>query len=142
MLCLVLYCLLKKGNGIIELILEPDEIKHLFKKCHEILDSGIDLHVLCLKLLLISIVTPVDNLNENSLIEYLMNENFFDSLIKLVQTNSTKTQEANDVVLVIILLANFRKNEGRNPYIVQLSIFANESALISFAEIINSKLLE
>lgn len=142
-LCLISYCLLKKG-GVIENILDHEELKTLFKKCHDILDNEIlDMHDLCLKLLLIFIVTPSDNLNENLLIEYLMNENIFESLIKLVQIHSTKKSDiGTDVVLIIILLANYRKNECRNPYIVQLSIFANEAALISFAEIINNKLLE
>lgn len=138
-----MYCLLRKGNRTVENILDHEELKLLFKKCHQILDSELmDVHeVCCLKLLLI-ILTGVDTLNENLLIEYLMIENFFDSLIKLVQTKTSSSEIGNDVVLIIILLANYRKNECTNPYIVQLSIFANETALNSFASIINNKLVE
>lgn len=126
--------------------------KVLFNSCQTILKSEIlNSQDICLKLLLI-ILTGVDNLNDNLLIEYLMHENgLFDALIQLVQChrlnnsadNSTKANDmGNDVVLILVLLANYRKNESTNPYIVQLSIFAEESALNAFGSIINNKLVE
>jgi hypothetical protein len=47
----------------------------------------------------------------------------------------------NDVTMTMILLANYRKNES-TTFKVQLSIFANESALNAFGGIINNKLVE
>lgn len=153
MLCLVFYCLMRKSNGLIQSILDDDDLKLLFKNCRKVLENEIfGSQDVCLKLLLI-ILTGVDSLNENSLIEYLMADNLFDALIHLVQlhrltsSNNDEHQSkgsdmGNDVVLTIVLLTNYRKNESTNPFQVQLSIFANEIALNSFGSIINNKLVE
>lgn len=145
------YCLLRKSNGLIQTILDnEDDLKLLFKSCHKILDNEVlENQDISLKFLLI-ILTGVDNLNENALIEYLMAENMFSSIINLVHLHrlsntaehTTKDFDfLNDVVLTMILLANYRKNES-TTFKVQLSIFANETALNAFGGIINNKLVE
>lgn len=105
----------------------------------DILDSPRDV---CLKLLLV-ILTGIDNLNQNILIEYLMNNNFFDTFVLMLSNpdQAVKSEYGHDVVLLITLLVNYRKNEG-NPYVVQLSILADELALNSFGQIISQKLIE
>lgn len=113
-------------------------MKSLIHSCNaillsDVLDSPRDI---CLKLLLI-ILTGADNLNQNTLIEHLMSNNLFSSFIQILEN-----EFSHDVVLLITLLVNYRKNEGTNPYVVQLSILADEYALNSFGQIISSKLLE
>lgn len=155
---------MRKSNGSVQMVLHDDDLKLIFKNCHRLLETFGHSEVVqevCLKLLLI-ILTGVDNINENQLIEYLMVENMFESLTQLVhRLGSNADQKATDIgnhvipiiqinyllififlVLIIILLCNYRKNESTNPYIVQLSILADEQILNSFSSIINNKLVE
>jgi hypothetical protein len=134
--------MLKKSNGFIESIVPEEELaeamKNLIDNCNslllsEIIDAPRDQ---CLKLLLI-ILTSTDNLNQNSLIEHLMVNNLFSSFIQILEN-----EFSHEVVLLITLLVNYRKNEGTNPYVVQLSILADEFAMNSFGQIISSKLIE
>lgn len=142
------YCMMKKSNGFLQAVL-PDEdlaetMKNLIQHCNdilisELLDSPRDI---CLKLLLI-ILTGIDSLNENIIVESLMINNLFDPFIRLLNDPEFHNCEfGHDVVLLITLLVNYRKNQGTNPYVVQLSILADEYALNSFGQIISSKLIE
>lgn len=137
---------MKKSNGFLQAVL-PDlaeTMKELIEKCNgivlsELLESPRDV---CLKLLLI-LLTGVDNLNQNVIVEHLMVNNLFDQFIRLLNDPDFHNCEfGHDVVLLITLLVNYRKNEGTNPYVVQLSILADEYALSSFGQIISSKLVE
>jgi hypothetical protein len=150
MLCFMFYGLSQKPNQINAIICDEETISELYKTCKQILEfSEFESHDVCLKLLLI-ILTSSDNLNDNILIENLMTDNLFDTLINLVHLNRLINTENSmkasdilqDVILIIILLANYRKNESCNPYIVQLSILAEENILNSFCFLINNKLME
>lgn len=142
------YCMMKKSNGFLQAVLPGDELEEIMKTliqhCNdiflsELLDSPRDV---CLKLLLI-ILTGMDNLNSNAIIEHLMVNNLFDQFIRLLNDPDFHNCEfGHDVVLLITLLVNYRKNESTNPYVVQLSILADEYALNSFGQIISSKLVE
>jgi hypothetical protein len=139
---------MKRSNGFLEAVLPeedlPDTMKLLIHECNdcllsEQLDSPRDV---CLKLLLI-LLTGMDNLNQNVIIEQLMVNNLFSSFIRLLNDPDFHNCEfGNDVVLLVTLLVNYRKNEGTNPYVVQLSILADEYALNTFGQIISSKLIE
>lgn len=138
---------MKKSNGFLQSVLPEEDLaesmKTLIQHCNEILltdqlDSPRDV---CLKLLLI-ILTGMDNLNQNSIIEHLLSNNLFDQFIRLLNDPDFHTEFGHDLVLLITLLVNYRKNEGTNPYVVQLSILADEYALNSFGQIISSKLIE
>lgn len=136
--------MMKKSNGFLQAVLQEElaeTMKLLISHCNniligELLDSPRDV---CLKLLLI-ILTGLDNLNQNVIIEHLMVNNLFSSFIRLL--NDPDCEFGNDVVLLVTLLVNYRKNEGTNPYVVQLSILADEYALNSFGQIISRKLVE
>lgn len=140
--------MMKKSNGFLQAVLPEEDLaetmKTLIQHCNdillsELLDSPRDI---CLKLLLI-ILTGMDNLNQNAIIEHLMSNNLFDQFIRLLNDPDFHNCEfGHDVVLLITLLVNYRKNEGTNPYVVQLSILADEYALNSFGHIISSKLIE
>ena len=140
--------MMKKSSGFIKAVLPGDDLadtmKLLIQNCNdillsELLDSPRDI---CLKLLLI-ILTGIDNLNQNVIIEQLMVHNLFSSFIRLLNDPDFHNCEfGNDVVLLVTLLVNYRKNEGTNPYVVQLSILADEYALNAFGQIISSKLVE
>jgi hypothetical protein len=147
-LCICFYSFMKKQPSLVQKIIDDEELRLLFDNFHTIiLNESLEAQDVCLKFLLV-VLTGCDNLNENALIEFLMHENgLFDALIQLVQLHrlnngDSKHDMGNDVVLILVLLANYRKNEYTNPYIVQLSIFADESALNSFGRIINNKLVE
>lgn len=147
-LCVLFYVMLKKSSSFVQAILPEDQIgaclKELITNCNEILlsellDSPRDI---TLKLLLI-IITGMDNLNQNVLIEHLMVTSLFDTFIRLLNDPDPGVKLlGNDVVMLITLLVNYRKNEGGNPYIVQLSILADEYALNAFGHIISNKLID
>lgn len=149
-LSLTFFCLMKKSNGLIQTFLEDEDLKVLFKNCHNLLNQ--DSRILeeqtisnCVKFILI-VLTGVDNLNENQLIEYLMVEDIFESLIQIVHfhrlTNGDEMIKASDIVMIIILLCNYHKYQSTNPYICNLSILADEQILNSFSTLINDKLVE
>lgn len=149
-LSLIFYCLMRKSNGLIQTILDDEDLKLLFKNCHDLLNQESrlleELTISnCVKFILI-VLTGVDNLNENQLIEYLMVEDVFESLIQIVHlhrlTNGDEMIKATDIVMIIILLCNYHKYQSTNPYICNLSILADEQILNSFSTIINGKLVE
>lgn len=91
---------MRKSNGSVQMVLQDDDLKAIFKNCHRLLETFGHSEVVqevCLKLLLI-ILTGVDNINENQLIEYLMVENMFESLTQLVhRLGSNADQKATDI---------------------------------------------
>ncbi|XP_053684606.1 armadillo-like helical domain-containing protein 3 isoform X2 [Sabethes cyaneus] len=95
----------------------------------------------CIKLLF-TIVTATDNLNQNTLLECLMVNNLFDSFKKLLSDPTTRQEYGRDIVVLLTLLVNYRKNEGTNPYVVQLSLLDEELALHGFGQIISASLFE
>lgn len=139
---------MKKSNGFLLSILPVEDfaynMKTLIQRCRHILDSEHrdSPRDVCLKLLLI-ILTAEDDINRNSIVEHIMINDLFDQFIHLLNDpdfhNSTF---GHDVVLLVTLLVNYKKNEGTNPYIIQLSILAHEYALNSFGQIISSQLID
>ncbi|XP_015127642.1 armadillo-like helical domain-containing protein 3 [Diachasma alloeum] len=99
------------------------------------------LKALCLKLLLI-ITTGMDNLNQNSLLEHVMVNGVFESLIQLLRSTASRNRHGNDAVLLLTLLVNYRKHESTNPHIVKLSILDDELALNGYGQVISSSLTD
>lgn len=76
------------------------------------------------------------------MLELLMNNSLFNSLMFLLSDTSLRSQYGQDVVILITLLVNYRKQEGNNAYAVELSILADELALNGYGQVISSQLIE
>lgn len=96
---------------------------------------------LCLKLVII-LTIGTDNINQNTLIEYIMLSPLFDCLVKLLSDVPTRQKHGYDVVLIITLLVNYRKYDATNPYVVKLSILDDELALNGYGQVITASLTE
>ncbi|KAL1491560.1 hypothetical protein ABEB36_012138 [Hypothenemus hampei] len=96
---------------------------------------------LCLKLIIILII-GIDNLNQNTLIEYIIMSSLFDCLIKLLSDVRTRQKHGYDVTLIVTLLVNYRKYDATNPYVVKLSILDDELALNGYGQVITASLME
>ena len=137
-LCILIYSIFKKsaesGFDILNNLMSFNEIdekmKTLITICQGFLttDNPDSPRDLCLKLFLI-LITGTDNVSLNMLLEYLMVNSLFDTIIQLLSDPSMRLHNGNDVVILLTLLVNYRKHEGSNPYVVQLSILADELAL-------------
>lgn len=125
-------------------------MRQLITKCNNLLISDVSEtpRLMCLKLLLVNffllvllcgifnksfsqvLVTGSNNVSQNILLEYIMiNSQLFDSCVRLLSDPTLRGLYGHDVVILLTLLVNYRKYETANPYIVQLSILADELAL-------------
>lgn len=139
-----------------------DKMKTLITKCNNLMisDMAETPRLMCLKLLLVRdqnrmvivyevipmkilcfsfhlkqvLVTGCNNVSQNILLEYIMiNSQLFDSCVRLLSDPTLRQLHGHDVVILLTLLVNYRKNESANPYIVQLSILADELALNGYS---------
>lgn len=151
-LCGLFYTVFKKSAAeptfdvirtIFEFKVMDEQMKTLLKHCHEILigDISENARFMCLKLLLV-LVTGTDNVSQNVLLEYLMIHSLFDAFVRLLSDPSLRSQHGHDVVILLTVLVNYRKHESPNPYIVQLSILADELALNGYGQMTSSALID
>lgn len=151
-LCAIISSMYKKSSGecgfdVINVMMGFDvaeqRMQLLLQHCNNLLngDSADSLKSLCLKLLLI-LVTGTDNVSQNTLLEYVMMNSIFETLIQLLCDSGSRTQHGHDVVLLLTLLINYRKHEAANPYIVKLSILDDELALNGYGQVITASLGE
>uniref|UniRef100_A0A182VPT3 DUF1741 domain-containing protein n=1 Tax=Anopheles minimus TaxID=112268 RepID=A0A182VPT3_9DIPT len=116
-----------------------DDMRELLKQLYEILSSNIPSDRpkdLCLKILLI-IATGMDNVNENCLIEFIIGQNMFEVFKNMLSDSSLRNLHGHDVVTLLTILVNYRKHEGSNPYVVELSLLADEFALNGYGQVIS-----
>ena len=90
--------------------------------------------------LFLIMATGLDNINQNSLLDCIINSPIFESLIDVLRDTPMRNQFGYDVVLVLTLLVNYRKYENANPFIVKLSILDDELALNGYSQVISSSL--
>merc|ERR1719376_422970 len=94
---------------------------------------------LCLKLLLI-ICTGVDNVSRNTLVEYIMINSVFESLVHLLSDAESRSLHGHSCILILTLLVQYRKYEAANPYVVKLSILDQEMSLLGYSNVITNTL--
>lgn len=119
-----------------------EDMRELMKQLYEILASNIPSDRpkdLCLKTLLI-IATGMDNVNENCLIEFIIGQNMFEVFKNMLSDSSLRNLHGHDVVTLLTILVNYRKHEGSNPYVVELSLLADEFALNGYGQVISCAL--
>lgn len=135
------------GFDVIDLLVGFDtaeqRMKILLSHCNNLLsgETAPNLKSLCLKLLLL-IVTGNDNVSQNTLLEFVMLNSIFETLIQLLCDSRSRLHHGHDVVLLLTLLVNYRKHESANPYIVKLSILDDELALNGYGQVISWSLSE
>ncbi|XP_052865658.1 armadillo-like helical domain-containing protein 3 isoform X3 [Anopheles cruzii] len=115
-----------------------EEMKSLLSRlndmlCDDVVDSPKDP---CLKILLI-IVSGMDNVNDNHLIEFIVGQSLFEAFKKILSDSTLRNQHGHDVVTLLTILVNYRKHENSNPYIVELSLLADELALNGYGQVIS-----
>ncbi|XP_053676741.1 armadillo-like helical domain-containing protein 3 [Anopheles nili] len=116
-----------------------EDMRILLKHLYEILVCNVTPDrpkELCLKILLI-IATGMDNVNDNLLIEYIIGRNVFEAFKKILSDSTLRNLHGHDVVTLLTILVNYRKHEGGNPYVVELSLLADEFALNGYGQVIS-----
>ena len=104
-------------------------------------DSPACLKDLCLKLLLV-LASGTDNVSTNTLLEYLMINSVFESLLRLLTQSGLRTRHGKAAVTVLTLLVQYRKYDSSNPYILKLSILDQELSLHGYSQVVTSSLAE
>lgn len=96
---------------------------------------------LCLKLLLV-LASGTDNVSSNTLLEYLMINSVFDSLVRLLTQPGLRSRHGRSAVTVLTLLVQYRKYDSSNPYILRLSILDQELSLHGYSQVVTGSLAE
>merc|ERR1719209_934365 len=104
-------------------------------------DSPACLKDLCLKLLL-DLASGTDNVSTNTLLEYLMINSVFESLIRLLTQSGLRSRHGRSAVTVLTLLVQYRKYDSSNPYILRLSILDQELSLHGYSQVVTGSLAE
>jgi hypothetical protein len=86
--------------------------------------------------LLVIIITAVENINQNTLFEYFMITDLFDTFMQIVKDSSSPTDMAFNVILILMTLANYQKYESQNPYLKHLAELDDVDILRAFASVI------
>ncbi|CAI8049221.1 Armadillo-like helical domain-containing protein 3 [Geodia barretti] len=104
-------------------------------------DYPASLKNLCLRLLLV-MLTAMDNISQNMLLEYVMMNSVFETIMHLLSVPDLRDQHGYDAVVVLTLLVNYRKYEAANPYVIKLSVLDDEIALHGLGSVVSSVLTE
>merc|ERR550519_1528157 len=94
---------------------------------------------MCLKLLLV-LASGTDNVSGNTLLEYLMINSVFESLVQLLSQTNQRVLHGASAVTVLTLLVQYRKYDSSNPYVLKLSILDQELALHGYSQVVTASL--
>ena len=94
---------------------------------------------MCLKLLLV-LASGTDNVSGNTLLEYLMINSVFESLVSLLSLPDTRVNHGAAAVTVLTLLVQYRKYDSSNPYILRLAILDQELSLHGYSQVVTASL--
>ncbi|XP_065182604.1 armadillo-like helical domain-containing protein 3 [Sycon ciliatum] len=145
-LCVLVRCIFRKLSGvdIINVLVGFEravtEMQVLIGNISSILlePKQASLKNLTFKFLLI-LVSAVDNISQNKMLEYLMGNNIFEPLSQILSTPEDR-DHAYDCVVLLTFLLNYRKYESANPYIPKLSVLDNELVLNGLGVVISGVL--
>jgi len=104
-------------------------------------ESAACLKDLCLQLLLV-LSSGTDNVSTNTLLEYLMINSVFESLVGLLAQAGERAKHGKNAVTVLTLLVQYRKYDSSNPYILRLSILDQELVLHGYSQVVTASLAE
>lgn len=100
-------------------------------------DYPVSVKNLSLKLILI-ILTAMDNISQNVILEYFMMNSVFEALLEILSHPDAREQHGYDAAVVLALLVNYRKHEAANIYVIKLSVLDNEIALNGLGCVVSS----
>lgn len=135
------------GFDVINILIGFDMAEPLMQSLIDCLNNfltgefSISLKQLSLKLLLV-LATATDNISQNTMLEYILINCVFESLVQILGNSIYRQTLGHDAVLLLTLLVQYRKNESANPYIVKLSILDDELALTGYAQVVSSSLTD
>jgi len=104
-------------------------------------ESPASLKELCLQMLLV-LASGTDNVSTNTLLEYLMINSVFESLVGLLAQAGERVRHGKSAVTVLTLLVQYRKYDSSNPYILKLSILDQELVLHGYSQVVTASLAE
>ncbi|RUS72061.1 hypothetical protein EGW08_020176, partial [Elysia chlorotica] len=151
-LCALVRGIFRKSHGncgfdVINLLIGFDSAESVMQSLIESInvlltgDGPTNLKQLSLKFMLV-LVTATDNISQNTLLEYLLINSVFESLVQILGCRTIGPVLGHDAVLLLTLLVQYRKYESANPYVVKLSILDDELALTGYAQIVSNLLSE
>jgi len=94
---------------------------------------------LCLKFVLV-LATGTDNISSNTLLEYLMINSVFNSLVLQLSQADSRSKQGHQAITILTLLVQYRKHDSSNPYILNLSILDQEMVLHGYSQVVTSSL--
>nr|SVE74990.1 EOG090X027A [Daphnia dolichocephala] len=119
------------------------QMQLLIEHCSDILTSEcpVPIKALCLKMMVLA-CTGNDNIAQNPFYEYLTQHSVFESLVHILCQTHGRLELGQDAVVVVTLMACYRRIGSANPYVVKLSMLDDELALTAYAQVVMASLGE